>query len=70
MADYRSAGVKLVWVVSPKSRTVVIRRLDGTCAEVGATGQLSGDLLPYAAESLRRAERLDAAAEEVRKALR
>jgi Uma2 family endonuclease len=47
VADYRSAGVKLIWIVSPESRTVVIRRLDGTCAEVGATGQLSGeDVLP------------------------
>lgn len=43
VADYRSAGVKLIWIVSPESRTVVIRRLDGTCAEVGATGQLSGE---------------------------
>jgi hypothetical protein len=39
-------------------------------AKLNATGQRSGDLLPYAAESLRRAERLDAVAEEVRKALR
>jgi Uma2 family endonuclease len=45
--EYRSAGVKLVWVVSPKSRTVLVRRLDGSCAEVGETGQLSGeDVLP------------------------
>jgi Uma2 family endonuclease len=41
--DYRSAGVKLIWVVSPKSRTVVIRRLDGTCAEAGEGGELSGE---------------------------
>ena len=47
VADYRSAGVKLIWIVSPKSQTVLIRRLDGSCAEVGATGQLSGeDVLP------------------------
>jgi Uma2 family endonuclease len=45
--DYRSAGVKLVWVISPKSRTVLIRRLDGTCAEVGESGTLSGeDVIP------------------------
>ena len=47
VAQYRSAGVKLIWVVSPMSKTVVIRRLDGTCAEVGAAGELSGeDVLP------------------------
>ena len=47
VSDYRSAGVKLIWVVSPMSKTVVIRRFDGTCAEVGAEGELSGeDVLP------------------------
>jgi Uma2 family endonuclease len=47
VAEYRSAGVKLVWIVSPKSRTVVIRRLEGTCAEVGEAGTLSGeDVIP------------------------
>jgi Uma2 family endonuclease len=45
--EYRGAGVKLIWVVSPKSRTVLIRRLDGSCAEVGEAGTLSGeDVLP------------------------
>jgi len=44
--------------------------LNQAVAKLNATGQRSGDLLPYAAESLRRAERLDAAAEQVRKALR
>jgi hypothetical protein len=43
--------------------------LNQAVAKLNATGQRSGDLLPYARESLRRAERLDAAAEEVRKAL-
>jgi hypothetical protein len=42
--------------------------LNQAVAKLNATGQRSGDLLPYAAESLRRAERLDAAADEVRKA--
>jgi Uma2 family endonuclease len=47
VADYRSAGVKLIWVISPKTQTVLVRRLDGSCAEVGATGQISGeDVLP------------------------
>jgi Uma2 family endonuclease len=47
VAEYRSAGVKLIWIVSPKSRTVMIRRLDGTCAEVNEKGTLSGeDVIP------------------------
>lgn len=44
--------------------------LNQAVAKLNATGQRSGDLLPYARESLRRAERLDAAAEDVRKSLR
>jgi hypothetical protein len=44
--------------------------LNQAVARLNATGQRSADLLPYAAESLRRAESLDAAAEQVRKALR
>jgi len=44
--------------------------LNQAVAKLNATGQRSGDLLPYAAESLRRVARLDAAAEEVRKRLR
>jgi hypothetical protein len=44
--------------------------LNQAVARLNATGQRSGDLLPYAAASLRRAERLDAVADEVRKALR
>ena len=43
VAEYRSAGVKLIWIISPKSKTVMIRRLDGTCAEVGEAGTLSGE---------------------------
>jgi Uma2 family endonuclease len=47
VADFKSAKVKLIWVISPETRTVLIRRLDGTCAEVGETGTLSGeDVLP------------------------
>lgn len=43
VAEYRSAGVKLIWVISPGSKTVLIRRPDGTCAEVDETGTLSGE---------------------------
>ena len=39
-------------------------------AKLNATGRRSGDLLPYAAESVRRAQLLDQAAEEVRKRIR
>ena len=47
VADYRAAGVRLVWLVSAKWRTVLVRRLDGTCAEVGPAGTLSGeDVVP------------------------
>jgi Uma2 family endonuclease len=45
--DYKSAQVKLIWVISPETKTVMVRRLDGTCAEVDETGMLSGeDVLP------------------------
>jgi hypothetical protein len=44
--------------------------LNQAVAKLNATGQRSGDLLPYAAESTRRAARLDAAADQVRKTLR
>ncbi|HEY6314433.1 MAG TPA: hypothetical protein VIY52_27060 [Streptosporangiaceae bacterium] len=43
--------------------------LNQAVAKLNATDQRSGDLAPYAAESFRRAERIDAVAEEVRKAL-
>ena len=41
--EYLAAGVRLVWVVSPGSKTVLIRRPDGTCAALGAVGELSGE---------------------------
>jgi hypothetical protein len=44
--------------------------LNQAVAKLNATGQRSGDLVPYAAEALRRAERLDSAAEHVRKRIR
>jgi hypothetical protein len=43
--------------------------LNQAVARLNATGQRSGDLVPYAAACLRRAERLDAAAEEIRRRL-
>jgi len=44
--------------------------LNQAVARLNATGQPSADLVPYAAESIRRAERLDDIAEQVRNALR
>ena len=44
--------------------------LNQAVAKLNATGQRSGHLLPYAAACLRRAERLDAVAEEIRRRLR
>jgi Uma2 family endonuclease len=45
--EYLAAGVKLVWVVSPGSKTVLIRRADRTCALVRESGELSGeDVVP------------------------
>lgn len=43
--------------------------LNQAVAKLNATGQRSDDLLPYAAQSVRRARYLDAAAEELRKRL-
>jgi hypothetical protein len=43
--------------------------LNQAVAKLNATGQPPGDLLPWAQETMRRAHRLDAAAEEVRKRL-
>lgn len=45
--DYKSAQVRLIWVISPETKTVLIRWLDGSCAEVGEDGELSGeDVIP------------------------
>ena len=41
--------------------------LNQAVAKLNATGQWSGDLLPYAQESIRRAARLEAAGEDLRK---
>ena len=41
--------------------------LNQAVAKLNATGQRSGDLLPYAQESIRRATRLEAAGEDLRK---
>jgi hypothetical protein len=44
--------------------------LNQAVKKLNATGQRSGDLLPYAVESMRRVEHLDEVAEQVRKSIR
>ncbi len=47
LADYREAGIPLVWVVSPRARTVLVRRLDGSANLLLESGELSGeDVVP------------------------
>jgi Uma2 family endonuclease len=43
LADYRSAGVKLVWVVNPNSRTIRIYRPDHSVTELIDTDTLTGE---------------------------
>ena len=44
---FNAVSVKLIWVISPETRTVLVRRADGSCAELDETGTLSGeDVLP------------------------
>jgi Uma2 family endonuclease len=41
--EYLVAGVRLVWVISPESKTIVIRRPDKTAAWLDRTDTLSGE---------------------------
>jgi Uma2 family endonuclease len=43
LIDYRSAGVKLVWVVNPNARTLRIHRPDHSLTELIETDTLSGE---------------------------
>ena len=43
LKDYFSAGIKLVWVVSPYSRTVHVHRLDTTETKLGQADTLTGE---------------------------
>jgi len=43
--DYLKAAVKLIWIISPNSKNVMIRRLDGTCAVIDVDGSLSGEIV-------------------------
>ena len=45
--DYKQAAVRLIWVIDPGTRTVLVRRLDGSVSELDETGTLSGeDVIP------------------------
>jgi len=41
--EYIGAGVRLIWVISPESKTIVIRRPDKTAAWLSSTDTLSGE---------------------------
>lgn len=43
VADYFDAGVPLIWVVSPKSRTVLVYHPDGTARRLVETHDLTAD---------------------------
>jgi Uma2 family endonuclease len=47
VGDYLQAAVKLIWVIDPATRTVLVRRIDGSVSELTASGTLSGeDVVP------------------------
>jgi Uma2 family endonuclease len=43
LADYFDAGVLLIWVVTPKTRTVLVYHADGTARRLRDTDDLSAD---------------------------
>ncbi len=43
LRDYREAGVRLIWVLSPQCRTVRVIRADLTTAELNETDTLDGE---------------------------
>jgi Uma2 family endonuclease len=43
VTEYRSAGVPLIWVVYPSTRTIHIRRLDGSTTVLTEADTLSGE---------------------------
>ena len=67
-SPFRQALTELIRAAGLVRRIGV--NLNQAVAKLNATGQCSADLLAYAAESKRRAERLDAAAENMRRRLR
>lgn len=45
VAEYLAAGVQLVWVVNPPTRSVRIRRADGTSTDLGDADELTGETI-------------------------
>lgn len=43
LADYFDAGVPLIWVVTPKTRTVLVYRADGTARRLTEADELTAD---------------------------
>jgi Uma2 family endonuclease len=43
LRDYRRAGVRLVWVIDPESRTAHVHRPDGTALDLDEEGVLDGE---------------------------
>jgi Uma2 family endonuclease len=47
VVEYLRAGVRLVWVINPRTRTVRVHRRDGTVTDLDETAELDGeDVLP------------------------
>jgi len=47
LEEYLRAGVRLIWIVYPETRTVHIRRADGSMSRLRETDELSGeDVVP------------------------
>ena len=43
VGEYRRAGVRLIWVIHPPTRTVRVHRLDGTVTDLTEADELSGE---------------------------
>jgi Uma2 family endonuclease len=43
IADYFDAGIPLIWIVSPQTRTVLVYRPDGTSQRLRDTDDLTAD---------------------------
>ena len=67
-ASFQDALAELIRAAGLVRRIGV--NLNQAVAKLNATGQFPGDLLPYAQACMRRAEHLDAVAEQLRKTLR
>ncbi len=47
LREYLATGVKLIWIIDPRKRTVTVHRADGTSTVLDHKGKLSGeDVLP------------------------